>query len=155
MQRGAPLFLSLLRDLGLEDRYTVDLLQREWSTLFGEPLSLHTCPADLKKGELLITVDSPLWLQQLKFFKGEMTAKLASYGVTGVRFTHGSLYRARRRGKPSGGTEGSEGTPPPLLLDADDLAWIAETTAAIRDEELKGTLAKAMEKALGRRRPRR
>lgn len=152
MQRGAALFLSLLRDLGLEDRYTVDALQREWSTLFGAPLSQHTCPVDLKEGELLINVDSPLWLQELKFFKGEMLKKLRPYAVRAVRFRHGSVYQARRRGTPSERTRMQQGgRPQPRLLDADDLAWIAQTTAAIRDEELKAALARAMEKALSRR----
>lgn len=156
MHRGSPLFLSLLRELGLEDRYRVDTLQREWSALFGEPLSLHTCPSGLKEGELLVTVDSPLWLQQLKFFKEEMLKRLQSFGVRTIRFRHGSIYASRRRGPGHTTPQSSPPALPSRPLDDADRTWIEQTIASIADEELRETLARAMEKALSRpRRPQR
>ncbi len=51
----------------------------------------HMSPSLLARGELLLTVDSPVWLQELNFFRGDILRKLSSYGVSAIRFRIGRV----------------------------------------------------------------
>lgn len=144
MKSAGSILSSLIKTLGIEDKMTIASLQREWSCLFNEPLSLHTYPVELKDGELLINVDSPLWLQQLKFFKGDMLGKLQAYRITSIRFKHGRVYRSRRP-VPAG-------SPAPArsktgITDA-DREWIDQIVGEVKDPELSEQLRKLLEKAI-------
>ncbi|MFA5353354.1 MAG: DUF721 domain-containing protein, partial [Thermodesulfovibrionales bacterium] len=77
----------------------LESLQADWNRIFGEPLSAHTCPVEIRDAELLVHVDSPAWLNQLKFFRDEMINKLRPYGIREIRFKRGSLYQNRRAKK--------------------------------------------------------
>jgi hypothetical protein len=145
MRTTGFIIFSLLKDLGIEEKVKFDSLRDKWTTLFGEPLSLHTWPADLRKGELLVNVDSPAWLQQLKFFKKDIIAKLQAYDVTSVKFRHGSIYRQMTRNLTAGEPEQKR-----QLTDS-DRGWIEETIADVQDPELRDNLRKAMGKGLARK----
>lgn len=137
----------------MEDRLTVARLQREWAALFDEPLSLHTCPANLNNGILTVNVDSPLWLQQLKFFKQAMLKKLSAYRINAIDFRHGrtNLSRFNRGGKHSGATNCEQTSRPGKKLDDADVDWIAQTVAVVPDSELQDRIRSILEKALTRK----
>lgn len=123
----------------------LDSLQKEWRNLFGEPLSLHTYPAEIKGGELLIAVDSPVWMQQLKFYKQEIVGKLQAYRIHSVRFRRGTVYRTRGSA-PVGNAAGKQ-----PFLSAQDRQWIEQTLSAVEDPDLREGFRKALEKAMARK----
>lgn len=127
---------------------TIASLQREWSRLFNEPLSLHTYPVELKDGELLINVDSPLWLQELKFFKGDMLGKLRAYRIASIRFKHGRVYRSRRTAPATGTPDTAHGK---KGISASEREWIEQIVSEIKDPELRDHLRALLEKAAMRR----
>ncbi|MCC6346653.1 MAG: DUF721 domain-containing protein [Nitrospirales bacterium] len=131
--------------MGLEEKVRLASLQKEWRNLFGEPLSLHTYPAEIKEGELLINVDSPVWMQQLKFYKQEVAGKLQAYHIKNVRFRHGAVYRARGNAPERSTTK----EPPPLS--AREREWIDQTLSAVQDTDLREGFRKALEKAAARK----
>jgi Dna[CI] antecedent, DciA len=130
----------LLTHLGIDEAVRFEGMKKEWVRLFGEPLSLHMRPSSLKGGELLIHVDSPLWLHQLSFFKAEILKKLHYFKVREIRFRLGGIGHLAKI-HPSVSLEPEE---PPL--DMDSLRYIEETTDEIQDPELRDCARKAMRK---------
>ncbi|MBZ0155538.1 MAG: DUF721 domain-containing protein [Alphaproteobacteria bacterium] len=147
MRNTGSILTPLLRELGLEEKVRLNSLQQEWRNLFGEPLSLHTYPAEIKEGELLINVDSPGWMQQLKFYKQEIAGKLHAYHIKNVRFRHGMVYR--RKGRSMMPAKNTLPERPPLS--APDREWIEQTLSAVKDPELREGFRKALEKAVARK----
>ncbi|MBI3592623.1 MAG: hypothetical protein HY099_03975 [Nitrospirae bacterium] len=52
METTGSILFSILKDLGMEDRFRIGSMQGEWQTLFNEPLSLHTYPVELNRNRL-------------------------------------------------------------------------------------------------------
>ena len=130
----------LLTHLGIDEAVRFEGMKEEWARLFGEPLSLHMWPSSLKRGELLIHVDSPLWLHQLSFLKADILKKLHHFNVREIRFRLGRIGHLAKI-RPSLDPEPEE---PPL--DMDSLRYIEETTDGIQDPELRDCVRKAMRK---------
>ncbi|MCL4457952.1 MAG: DUF721 domain-containing protein [Nitrospirae bacterium] len=146
MKSVGSLLSSLLKNLGIEDKIALSSLQKEWRSLFNEPLSLHTYPTDMKNGELSVNVDSPAWLAQLKFFKQEMTKKLAAYGIKEIRFKHGTVYH--KSGQGTKGKRQNDFEQKSKHIAPSDLQWIDETVSAVADTELKEDIKRAIESTL-------
>ncbi len=136
---------SLFRDLGIAERMRIESLRRKWCDIFAEPLSIHTAPAELKNDILVIAVDSPAWLQHLKFLKKEMAQKLAGYGIKDIRFKLGRVYNDN--------LEKTKEDPSQTFreLSVEDIARIEKTTSDVQDDELKDIIRSAMEKSAKRR----
>lgn len=146
MKTITSLLGPIFRELGIEDRLAIETIRSEWSSIFNEPLSLHTYPVELTQGELLINVDSPVWLQQLKFFKQDIIKKLAGYNVKTIRFKHGKVYI-----KGDKGPRGQSLKPmPPKTLGPSDIAWIEEITSDLEDTEVRESIRKAIKKQMQR-----
>jgi Dna[CI] antecedent, DciA len=145
MDTTRSILASVFRNLGIEDRLTLACLQRDWTGLFGEPLSSHTYPSSVNKGKLVVNVDSPLWLQQLKFFRQTMLKKLETYGISSLDFKHGKTHvftSHRTAGNlPDSNAEGKD-------LCETDLEWIKQTVDGINDPELRESMKNVLEKAL-------
>lgn len=138
----------VLKDLGFEDGVKLEDLRREWCKLFDEPMSLHTYPAEIKKRELLITVDSPVWLQQLGFFKQEILKKLEAYDVRSVKFRHGRIYRKRVSATGAAIDSDLKARAKAKRLSDSEIAWIEDTVSTLSDPELRETIRKTLEKSL-------
>jgi hypothetical protein len=95
VKRVGNLISPLVAGLGLEEAVRFERIKKEWSDIFREPLSLHTSPCSLKHGELLVTVDSPVWHQQLIFLKGEILKNVSPFGVKDVRFRVGTVRKQK------------------------------------------------------------
>jgi hypothetical protein len=91
--------------------------------------------------ELLLTVDSPVWLQELQFYQGDIITKLALYEVKTVRFR---LGRVNADEKSESAREGEKVKP----LTADDRSFIEDTVSNIEDKELKEVVKRRWEKRL-------
>jgi len=129
----------------MEDRLALARLQREWPELFDVPLSLHTCPSSLNNGVLVVSVDSPLWLQQLKFFKQAMLQKLAAYGIKSINFKHG---RANFSGADRAQAHSEQSIKKERKLDEADTEWIEQTISDVTDAELQERIKTVIEKSL-------
>lgn len=141
MNRIGSLISPFVRSLGIEGALRLAEIRREWAALFGEPLSLHMSPASMRNDELLINVDSPVWLQQISFYKTDIVKKLSRFRIAGVRFRLGKI-------RPEKGVATNQHS---VLtkknLDAVTMQYIEQTVSAIRDDEIKESVRKAMEKS--------
>ena len=138
---------SLFRDLGISERIRIETLRRKWCSIFAEPLSSHTAPADLKDGKLVIAVDSPAWLQHLKFLKREISDKLKAHGIKDIKLKLGSVHIDNEHQMP-----GKLASPEFFReLTDEDIARIDHTMSGIEDGELKDVIKQAMEKATRRK----
>ena len=136
----------IFKELGIEDRLAIESIRSEWKNIFNEPLSLHTYPVELTSGELLINVDSPVWLQQLKFFKQDIIKKLAGYNIKTIRFKHGKVYIKGDKGQTGQGLKPLS----PIHLGPSDIAWIEEITSDLEDTEVRESVRKAIKKQMQR-----
>ncbi len=150
MENAGSILASIFKNIGMEDSLVLVRLQREWATLFDEPLSLHIYPASLNNGILVVNVDSPLWLQQLKFFKQAILKKLEAYRINTIDFRHGSANLSRRShtGKHYGMSAGAQPGRPEKALTEADVTWIDQTLATVNDPGLQDRIRDVLEKAL-------
>ena len=149
MQRAYFTLRPLIKDLGIDEPFKLERLKDSWQEVVGESLSKHISPAFLKNGELLIYVDAPVWLQQLKFLKPDILKKLAPFNIDSVRFKIGKIEKSRPKK-----TKESPFTITPLSKDDKD--FIEEQCSSIEDDDLRQTLKTVMEHGLtNKRRPER
>lgn len=145
VKRADSLLQTFIGELGIEDGLRFAEIKKNWFNLFNEPLSSHMSPCTLSEGELLINVDSPVWLQELHYYKGNIADRLSPFGVKDVRF---KLGRVSTKVKP--GVKGQRSRVKPLT--AEELSYIEETVSQISDEELRETIKRTIEKAFISRR---
>lgn len=138
MKKVNSLIAPIISNLGMEEAVKLGHLRAKWSDIFERPVLLHISPASYREGELLINVDSPIWMQQLGFYKEDITKKLSGFGVNRVRFRLGKVFRL---GKSESFSEKKQ-------LTADDLSYINDIVSSVRDEELRNSIKKAMERSL-------
>ena len=140
MKRADSVLTPFIRELGIEDGIKLAEIRRNWYNLFDKPLSYHMSPFILSKGEILLNVDSPVWLQELTFYKEDIIKKMSSYGVKTVRFRLGRVSI-----KVKSGIQGQKSRVEQLTTE--ELSYIEETVSKINDEKLKETVQKAMKKS--------
>jgi hypothetical protein len=148
LQPISPLLDSIFRDLGVSERMKLDTLCRRWPEIFTGPLASHTAPVDMKEGILVIAVDSPTWLQHLKFMKKDILEKLKGHGVKDLKLKHGTVHRDREGVKPGG----SPDEPLYRELTAGETEGINRAVTEIEDDELKDIVRSVLEKSVGRKR---
>lgn len=141
MKRADVLLKPLVRDLGLDEGIRLAQIKSQWHSIFQKPLAYHMSPSSLSGHELLLNVDSPVWLQELKFYHEDIIKKLAPYRVRAVRLR---LGRVNPFVNQEGEKEGLKGKP----LTASDQTFIEETVSNIEDEALKEVIKKAIAKAM-------
>lgn len=47
-----------------------------WDELVGSVLAAHSSPVRLVEGELVVAVDDPAWAAEMRFFGGELIARI-------------------------------------------------------------------------------
>ena len=129
----------IIKRLGIEDGVRLIQLKNSWYQIFNEQLSPHMFPQSFSEGELLLTVDSPVWIQNLTYYKIEILKKLSAYGVKNIRFRLGRL--SQKKPRPHCRQE-------ILDLSPEDVFFISSLIADIRDEALKEAIRTAAEKSL-------
>ncbi len=139
VEKADSLFEPLVKRLGIESGVRLARIKKDWNILFDKPLSLHMSPSRLADGELLVNVDSPVWVQQLNFYKSQITAKLNAYGVRGIRF---------RIGKVSTSRSNEEKGPKVAALSSEDARFIERLVDNVSDTELRNAVRGAAEKSL-------
>ncbi|MDP2156769.1 MAG: DUF721 domain-containing protein [Nitrospirota bacterium] len=139
MKKAETVLGPILKQLGIENGVRLQRIRNDWSDIFEKSISTHMFPATLKEGELLLHVESPAWMQQLTYYKKEIIRKLSSYAVTGVRFRLGRITKRKQK---------QEAEKPMRTLSSEEISFAASMVAGIRDEELKDSIRKAIEKSL-------
>ncbi len=146
MHKAHSLIHSIFRDFGREEDLRLHEMASAWGGLFQPPLSLHTAPAFLKKGQLLINVDSAQWLQEISFHTEEMIKRLDSFGVKDIRLRVGRVRHAdpeRRKGKNAA----QETRSARRALSAVEKSLISDMTSPVKDPELKDSIQRALKSA--------
>ena len=141
MRRADSLLKPYIKDLGIGDGIRLSEMRRSWNVLFQGPLAGHTFPSLLSGGELLLTVDSPVWLQELNFCRDMIIKKLESYGVRTIRFRLGRVS-AKAKSEAVGQKQKTK------RLTGTEQDFIQETVDKIPDEGLRETFKATMEKAI-------
>jgi hypothetical protein len=144
VQRTDSLLIPLIKQLGIEDDISFVDIRRKWDQLFNKPLSYHMSPRKLSNGEILIHVDSPVWLQELHFYKDEILRKLHPYGVKAVRF---KLGRVSTEIESKAKSQKSKVKP----LTNEELSYIENTVSGINDQDLRDKIRKAMGKSVAKK----
>lgn len=139
MNKAETVLGPMLKQLGIENGVRLQRIRNDWPDIFEKSISTHMFPAALKEGELLLHVESPAWMQQLTYYKKEIIRKLSSYAITGVRFRLGSITKKK---------EEREAHKPVRSLSSEEISFAASVVAEIRNEELKDSIRKAIEKSL-------
>lgn len=142
----ADIISPILRDSGLEEGVRFNLLKDRWDELFREPLSLHLCPVNLKDGELLVNVDTPVWLQEVTIHKKELLNVLKPFCIRDIRFRLGRV--GFRKGNIRSKKE--QDKEPKRELTSQSLRFINNTISPIKDDELREAIRATMEKSLQR-----
>jgi len=148
VKRADSLLIPYIRDLGIGDGVRLAEIKRDWYVLFNKPLSYHMSPSLLSEGEILLNVDSPVWLQELNFHKEVIQQKLSSYGVRTVRFRLGRVSTEISSGIGSQKSRVRSKKSEDKQVKAEEHAFIEKTASHINDEALRLTVRLAMEKAI-------
>jgi hypothetical protein len=141
VKRVDSLLRPLVREFGIESGIRFIEVKKNWHTLFNEPLSCHMVPHKMTEGVILLHVDSPVWLQELNYFKKDIIEKLSPYGVKEVRFKLGQVSKRT-------GTEVCNQSFRLNTLAPEEVSYIEKTVSQIIDEELRGTVRRTIEKAI-------
>lgn len=139
---GSGVF-SIIRELGLEEEFKLAIIRLHFYDFVNPPLSDHLWPASLKRGELLVLVDSDLWLFEVRKYKSQFVQKLNPYGVREVRFRLGRVFRRKRR--PDAGEQ-----PVQLKEIPKDIEGLVDSE--ISDPELRDRIKRVISRALARTR---
>jgi hypothetical protein len=141
VKRVDSLLRPLVRGFGIESSIRFIEIKKNWHMLFDEPLSRHMMPCKMTEGEILLNVDSPVWLQELNYFKKDIIEKLSPYGIKEVRFKLGQV--SKRTGPEVCNQSFTLNT-----LTPEEVSYIEKTVSQIIDEELRGTVRRTIEKAI-------
>ncbi len=131
---------GLSKSYGLEQGLVLDRLQRNWGKVVGPQVASHTHPIEVRRGTLCIAVDSAVWLQELSFFKEELSRKIAQFcGADAADIRHLRLsISPLPHVAPLTPVSAPTPIPPP------DVAWISQQLASLSDPMLRDAVHQAM-----------
>jgi hypothetical protein len=141
VKRVGSLLGHLIKDLEIEDGVRLAEIRKNWQSLFREPLPYHMAPSRLTGGDLLLNVDSPVWLQEMNIHREEILKKLTPFGVRAVRFRLGKISALTTSEVKIQKTK-------PRTLTAEERSYIDQTISQINDDRLKRTVKTAIERAI-------
>ena len=139
MKKAETVLGPMLKQLGIENGVRLERIRNDWPDIFEKSISPHMFPATLNEGELLLHVESPAWMQQLTYYKKEIIQKLSSYAITDVRFRLGRITNRKKK---------QEVQKPKRALSSEEVSFAASVVADIRNQALKDSIRKAIEKSL-------
>jgi len=128
MQRVGKILPSLFGNYGIEDAVLLKFLRKSWNDIFTPPVSEHSFPKELKNGTLFVTVNSHLWLTQLKLLKDEFLKQLRSYGVKDIEFRFGRIYRNQKEKIEKENA---------MSLSSEQQEWLKDIIKNIKDSEIR------------------
>lgn len=130
-----------IEDNGIQEGVRLLEMKENWNKLFAKPLSLHMFPSVLSEGNLIINVDSNIWLQELNFYKDEIIKKLHPYGVKNVRFRLGKILKQTKSRFKSQKIKD-------FSLPPEELSYIEEILSFVSDSELRKKIRSVIVKSI-------
>lgn len=144
MKSLADIISPILRASGLEEGVRFDLIKHRWDDLFRKPLSLHLYPVSLRDGELLVNVDSSVWLQEVTIRKEELLNVLKPFCIKDIRFRLGRVGFRRENIRSKKGRDKET----KRELTPQSLRFINDTISPVKDDDLREVIRATMEKSL-------
>jgi len=139
MKKAEAVLGPMLKRLGIESGVRLERIRTDWFSIFEADLSSHMYPASCADRELLLNVDSPVWMQQLTYYRKDIMRKLVPYGIAAVRFRVGKVQKKEQQ---------HQGRKKVRQLSADDISFASSVVSEITDEQLKESIRKAIERSL-------
>jgi hypothetical protein len=151
LQSIGEILFKVLKRRGMTAKLEENALLKFWPKAVGPQIASQTQPDCLRGGTLFVKTTSSVWVQQLHFIKEEIRLKLNELSgkdaIKEIRFSVGhKLAQAK--------TEENYPLTKKLVLKERDKKMIAETTAALADQELAAILKRVMQVEISRRRQR-
>jgi predicted nucleic acid-binding Zn ribbon protein len=95
----------LLKTHGLHSHLLEFSLQQHWPEIVGDQVGRHTWPEALRHRQLYLLAENSVWLQQLRFLKPELLAKVTAYAgsdaITDIVLRVGTLPSPETDERPS------------------------------------------------------
>lgn len=79
MQKVSGILQKLLKQYGLEGKMVEYTMSDKWEAIVGKNIAAHSCPAGIHHKRLYVIVDSPVWLQEMSFYKDDLAEKVNNY----------------------------------------------------------------------------
>ena len=107
-----------LKSHGMVTRMLEHSLQERWPEVVGDHIGRHTWPESIRHRKLYLVAENSVWLQQLRFLKPELLAKIQAVsdgeGITEIVLRVGALPIPETKTTPPAfplppGDEGSSG----------------------------------------------
>lgn len=140
MEKINVILVPLYDELGLQKHLILEDIKNRWDVLLGSPLNIHTYPHDLRDGELIINVDSTLWLQQLKYMQSIILRNLSSYPVKSIKLRIGKI-KGRRQETNFAGNFSKQNITSKMNYDAE---WLNNALQNIKDSDMKDQIKRAV-----------
>jgi hypothetical protein len=140
LQKASFVFESIAKEVGLSSSVELLRIKKQWTTLFDIPVSQHTEPVLLEDRQLVINVDSNIWLTELFYQREKILKKLVSFNVKSIKLRAGNVSKHSIADIPEGN--------PVKKLDASEIEFINTLGVKIEDNELRQAIKKAAERSL-------
>jgi hypothetical protein len=139
---------KILKARGMQSRLPEYRISSQWAGTVGSAIARHAQPRTLRRGKLLLIVDSPAWLQQLSLMKPEIIGKLNSrLGAETIRDI--TLKLGELASSPMQSPERED---PPAVITQAEREMIDQSVHDVGDDELKEAIKRMIEKHLLRTR---
>ena len=148
MERLEGSLRGALHGFGVPDAGALAEVTREWPAVVGDAIARSAWPRRITSdGTLLVAATSATWAFELGLLAEEITTKLAAAvggnAPTAIRFSPGEVPSPAALSAP-------EAPPAPPEIDAATRLLADELTAAMTDEELRTTIARAAAASLAK-----
>jgi predicted nucleic acid-binding Zn ribbon protein len=120
---------------------------RRWPEVVGEILADRCRPVAVRKGVLVVHVQSSVWMHELQMQKMEILERIQSLlGVSTIQDIRWTLRGGGNRSAPR--RKKAAMMPPSRPLDEEEKAWLQAVAAQVSDSDLRETVARVLEKHL-------
>jgi len=79
MQKVSGILEKLLKQYGLEGKMVEYTMADKWEAIVGKIIAAHSRPTGIHHKRLYVIVDSPVWLQEMSFYKDDLVEKVNNY----------------------------------------------------------------------------
>lgn len=146
---------SFVRRLDREGGLAAARVAEEWPEAAGPEIARHTAGVFLRRGELVVYVDSPIWATELsalhETLRQALNSRLGQELVRTIRFTVSrKVEQLRSREDEESKTEASytEDVVESAPLSETEVAQVRRSASVIRDEKLREVVVRATVKDL-------
>ncbi len=79
LKKVSTLLDELIKKKKWEKNFALSRLTKDWESVVGKNIAIHTIPKFIKSKKLFIDVDSPIWSTQLNYLKNQVIEKVNDY----------------------------------------------------------------------------